>query len=115
MNTNQTCIRTITDEHLLKNARKNIKSNQKIFDTQSKIFSLLGNEVRLKIIHLLLRYEKLCVCDFTDIMGVNQSPISQHLRKLKDAQILENKRDGLTIFYFISKKMKGKLQLILEV
>lgn len=115
MNNTQSCIRTDIDESLLENATKNIKLNQRSFDNQSKIFSLLGNEVRLKIIYLLLMHDKLCVCDFTDILKVNQSPVSQHLRKLKDASILENQRHGLTIFYFISKKMKGKLQLILEV
>jgi DNA-binding transcriptional ArsR family regulator len=56
----------------------------------------------------------MCVCDLSDVLGMKQSPISQHLRKLKDGGLLENKRDGMTIFYFIPSKMKITLKNIIE-
>ncbi len=115
MNNSNNCSRTKIDTSLVKNATKDIKSNKKELDNQAKVFSLLGNEVRLKIIYLIIKYEKLCVCDFSDILGMNQSPISQHLRKLKDAGILENRREGLTVFYFIPNSKKDKLERLLEV
>ena len=71
MNANQTCILSIINVSLLKNATKHIKSNQIIFDTQSKIFSLLENAVRHKRIHLLLNYDKLWVHNSTDILCLN--------------------------------------------
>jgi len=115
MNNSSKCSRDEIDASLVKDATKEIKLNKKELDNQAKVFSLLGNEVRLKIIYLIMKYEKLCVCDLSDILGMNQSPISQHLRKLKDAGILENRREGLTVFYSIPNLMKDKLQLLLQV
>ena len=72
-------------------------------------FSLLGSEVRLKIIYILLKYEKLCVCDISEILQMNQSPVSQHLRKLKDADILISKREGVLINYYVNSSYKTEL------
>jgi DNA-binding transcriptional ArsR family regulator len=79
-----------------------------------KVFALLGNEVRLKIVTLLLNVERLCVCDISDILKVNQSPISQHLRKLKDAGLLENAREGITIYYKIPQEVRLMLRQIVQ-
>jgi ArsR family transcriptional regulator len=46
---------------------------------------------------------------------MNQSPISQHLRKLKDVGLLENKREGLTIFYSIPQDKKEQLRKIITL
>ncbi len=108
------CVTNFNKTHI-EDSKQIINTNNKTLKEESKIFSLLGNEVRIKIVFLIIKYEKLCVCDISDILEMNQSPISQHLRKLKDAGILENKRDGLTIFYFIPNHMKKKLELLIEV
>lgn len=115
MDNSTSCHRTEFNETLIERGKQILKSNKKKIASESKIFSLLGNEVRLKIVFLILKYERLCVCDFSDILGMNQSPVSQHLRKLKDAGILENHREGLTIFYFIPNHMKKKLELLIEI
>ncbi|PHR71076.1 MAG: transcriptional regulator [Arcobacter sp.] len=115
MSNSFSCCRTVINENLIENATKDYKVNKESLDNQSKLFSLLGNEVRLKIIYLILKYKRLCVCDFVDILEVNQSPISQHLRKLKDTGILENQREGSAVYYFIKNSMKDKLEIILEV
>ena len=108
------CVRDKNNDVLVKKAKKVLNKNKKNIDSQSKIFALLGSEVRFRIVYLLLNNKVLCVCDFCDILEMNQSPISQHLRKLKDGGILENKRQKLAIFYFISDSMKGKLQLLIN-
>ena len=46
--------------------------------------SSVGNSVRLKILYLLFEEKRLCVCDLSDILGMNISAISQHLRKIKE-------------------------------
>jgi len=61
-----------------------------------------GNTVRLKILFLLQERDQLCVCDLSDILGMNISAISQHLRKLKDSKIITCKKTGQTIFYSMS-------------
>ncbi|MFB9865616.1 ArsR/SmtB family transcription factor [Rufibacter immobilis] len=70
--------------------------------------SLAGNEVRLKILFLLYEEQNLCVCDLSDVLNMNVSAISQHLRKLKDGNIIKSKKTGQTIFYALNPEF-GKL------
>ena len=60
----------------------------------------------ISFVYLLINYEKLCVCDISDILNISQSATSQHLRKLKDGNVIDNVRDGATIFYFINDDIK---------
>jgi len=115
MNNHDSCSRKKINKVLITKAQLEIKNEKDSLISQSNIFSLLGNEVRYKIVFLILKYEKLCVCDLADILEMSQSPISQHLKKLKDAKILENDRQGVTIFYFITKNMKIKLINLLKI
>jgi len=109
------CTRENVDEILIDNAKNDIDTNQHTLVKQAQLFSLLGSEVRLKIVYLILKHEKLCVCDLSDILEMKQSPISQHLRKLKDADILVNHREGLLINYSVPSQMKSKIQSLIEI
>jgi len=109
------CTRENVDEILIDNAKNDIDTKQHTLVKQAQLFSLLGSEVRLKIVYLILKHEKLCVCDLSDILEMKQSPISQHLRKLKDADILVNHREGLLINYSVPSQMKSKIQSLIEI
>ena len=99
---------------MLESAKTLLKDDDKALKNKAKLFSLLGNEVRLKIVRLFLCYEKMCVCDLADVLDMKQSPISQHLRKLKDGGVLKNKRDGMTVFYSIEENVSDTLKKIIE-
>ncbi|PHR54162.1 MAG: transcriptional regulator [Arcobacter sp.] len=114
MNTTLSCCRIEIDDDLIDKAKALLKDDSTILLDKAKLFSLLGNDVRLKIVRLFLCYEKMCVCDLADVLEMKQSPISQHLRKLKDGGILENKRDGMTIFYFLKEDMRDTLLKTIE-
>ena len=114
MNRSLSCCRVEINDNLIEDAKALLKNDSSILEKKAKLFSLLGNEVRLKIVRLFLCYEKMCVCDLSDVLQMKQSPISQHLRKLKDGGILKNKRDGMTIFYFVDEAMKETLMKIIE-
>jgi DNA-binding transcriptional ArsR family regulator len=101
MNEN-TCIRVLADINQIKECRTKIKVVDESLVLLSNAFSLVGNEVRMKILYLLQEEGQLCPCDLSDILGMNISPISQHLRKLKDGKIITAKKTGQTIFYSIS-------------
>ncbi|MCF6172876.1 MAG: metalloregulator ArsR/SmtB family transcription factor [Campylobacteraceae bacterium] len=109
-----TCIRKNPDTDLLSKCIIFLENNSEETLKKSRVFSLLGNEVRLKIIMIFLNFDNLCVCDLSDILGIAQSAVSQHLRKLKDGGLLQNKRKGMTIFYSICKEKKEQLKKILE-
>ena len=106
MNINPQCIRKEVDYELINQAQDLIKEQKNLLKKKSEIFSLVGNETRLSFVYLLINYEKLCVCDISDILNISQSATSQHLRKLKDGNVIDNVRDGATIFYFINDDIK---------
>lgn len=114
MNTNISCCRVEIDSSLIESAQNELTRMQMILEQKARVLSLLANEVRLKIIYLFLKYERMCVCDLSDVLQMKQSPISQHLRKLKDGGLLENKREGMTIYYFIKEDEKECLINIIE-
>lgn len=99
---NNTCIRVLADVNQIKECREKVKDVDESLSLLANAFSLVGNDVRIKILYLLQEEGQLCPCDLSDILGMNISPISQHLRKLKDSKIITSKKTGQTIFYSIS-------------
>ncbi|MDD2619464.1 MAG: metalloregulator ArsR/SmtB family transcription factor [Syntrophomonadaceae bacterium] len=57
------------------------------------IFKALGEPTRLKIIKLL-SIKELCVCDLEEIMQISQPRISQHLKVLKYAGLVNERKEG---------------------
>ena len=98
------CIRLEADAKQIMNCRQVVQKMENSFDELSNILSLTGNPVRLKILYLLNQEEHLCVCDLSDILEMNVSAISQHLRKLKDRNIIFSRKEAQTIFYSIKKE-----------
>jgi ArsR family transcriptional regulator len=74
---------------------------------------LLGDKSRLTML-LLLRERDLCVCEIVDIMDMSQPGISQHLRKMKDAGLLNETRKGQWIYYSLNLEDKPYIQDILK-
>ena len=104
------CIRLEADAKQIMNCREVVQELDNSFDELSNNLSLAGNPVRLKILYLLNQEDRLCVCDLSDILEMNVSAISQHLRKLKDRKIIYSQKEAQTIFYTIKK---DKLSLLI--
>ncbi len=64
-----------------------------------RILSALADETRLRMF-LLLTKNELCVCELMMIMSMEQSRISHCLRVLKEAGLVESRREGKWIVYF---------------
>lgn len=112
MENSQTCIRILADEAQINSCKKVIKTNEKAFSTLSRLLALAGNEVRLKILFLLEEEKELCPCDMADILEMSIPAVSQHLRKMKDGDLVMSRRSGQTIFY----SLKGEhLPLVLPL
>lgn len=99
-----TCIRVLADPVQIRQCREKIAENGRSFSTISNVLALGGNEARLKILYLLEEEEELCPCDLSDILGMTVPAISQHLRKLKDGNIIAARKVGQTIFYSLRKE-----------
>jgi ArsR family transcriptional regulator len=79
----------------------------------AEVFKLLADKTRLSII-ALLKERELCVCDITDVTGMSQPNASQHLRKLKTAGLVNEKRKGQWIYYSLRVTDKPYLQSIYD-
>ena len=98
------CIRVFADQVQINECKKKIKENSTSLSQLSKVLELAGNEVRLKILYLLEEEDHLCPCDLSDILGMSIPAVSQHLRKLKDGNIIESRREGQTIYYSLREE-----------
>lgn len=101
---NNTCIRLLADQEQIRNCKIMLKIAQKSFRQLSNILALAGSEVRLKIIYLFEQEKELCPCDLADILGMSIPAVSQHLRKLKDGNIVETRKEGQTIYYSLTQQ-----------
>ncbi|MBA2564075.1 MAG: winged helix-turn-helix transcriptional regulator [Gemmatimonadetes bacterium] len=61
----------------------------------------LSDETRLRIIDLLRGGER-CVCELTDDLGAAQSRLSFHLKVLKDAGMVRDRREGRWSYYCLN-------------
>lgn len=73
----------------------------------------LGDEKRLRILVQLAGGER-CVCDLVDDLGAAQSLLSFHLRTLKDAGLVTDRRDGRWVHYSISAEGLVELEEFLR-
>ena len=70
----------------------------KIYDQETKLYKSLMHPARLAILDLL-REGEACVCHMEATFKYRQAYISQQLMVLRDAGLVEVRRDGLNIYY----------------
>ena len=61
-------------------------------------FQAIAEETRFEVVRLLASGEK-CVCDLQNELDAAQSRLSFHLKKLKDAGVITDRRDGRWVYY----------------
>lgn len=108
------CIRTKVNEKQIERSKETLKVFADELQTVATITNIIGNEVRLKILFLLYKEKSLCVCDLSDILNMNTPAISQHLRKLKDRNLVKTQRQGQTIYYSLTEDHKKLLENIFK-
>lgn len=74
-------------------------AEQEGLKTLADSLGVAGNLQRLKILYLLHAHKEMCVCDLAEVLELTDSAASQHLRKLKDKNIVKTRREGQTIYY----------------
>ena len=65
------------------------------------ILSKFTDNKQINIIFYLLAVEELCVCDIACLLNLSMASASHHLRKLANQNILDTRREGKIIYYFI--------------
>jgi DNA-binding transcriptional ArsR family regulator len=72
------------------------------FTPPANLFKALMHPARLSILEILRDGEQ-CVCHLEAVLGYRQAYISQHLMFLREAGLVEDRRDGTRIFYRVIK------------
>lgn len=68
-----------------------------------KVFKALGEPTRLRIIKML-SVQGLCVCELSETLDMLQPRVSQHLKILKEAGLIREKKEGYWVCYSLDKK-----------
>lgn len=63
------------------------------------LFKVLGNDTRIKLLHVLIRNNEAAVNQIADELDMTAQAVSSHLQKLAASGILGSRRDGNFIFY----------------
>src|SRR4030095_7807674 len=79
----------------------------------ARLFHALSDETRLRVLELLRDGER-CVCDLSEAVGAQQSRLSFHLRTLKEAGLVSDRRQGRWIYYAVRPEALGEVDLMLR-
>jgi ArsR family transcriptional regulator, lead/cadmium/zinc/bismuth-responsive transcriptional repressor len=96
-----TCTRAEADIRQIVRCQELLNTNSSSIEDIIKILALVGNKVRLQILYLLDKEKELCPCDLADILEMSVPAVSQHIRKMKDSDIVTARREGQTLYYSI--------------
>lgn len=64
-----------------------------------ELFKVLGNDTRIRLLHVLVREKETSVNEIADQLGMSAQAISSHLQKLSLSGIVGSRRDGTFIYY----------------
>jgi ArsR family transcriptional regulator len=82
-------------------------------DRTARLFHALSDGTRLAILERL-RFGERCVCDLTDALDAAQSRLSFHLKVLKDAGLVTDRRDGRWMYYTLSTETLNEVAELIE-
>lgn len=78
----------------------------------ARIFQVLAEPARARIVTALLEAGELCVCDLAAVVDQRETVTSQHLRVLRAAGTVRNRRDGRMVHYSLAD---GHVRLLMDV
>jgi len=78
-----------------------------------ELFHALSDETRLEIIELLRKGER-CVCELTDTLDAAQSRLSFHLRVLKEAGIVRDRKEGRWVYYELDRNAFEEVETLVS-
>ncbi len=79
-------------------------------ERMGEIAKALGDPIRLTLVDVLRKHAgEVCVCELLPLFKVSQPTLSHHLKKLRDAGIIDSERKGLWAYYYVRPKALREL------
>jgi len=79
------------------------------YEQTAEMMKALGHPTRLQILEVLSEEGESCVCHLENRLGQRQAYISQQLARLREADLVIDRREGLFIFYALRDNALGNL------
>jgi transcriptional regulator, arsR family len=90
-------VESLSREEAIDRAKINMLEAETI-DSLSKLFKVLGDPTRIKILWALNVHD-LCVLDICEVLGMTKSAVSHQLGTLKEAKLVKARREGKEVYY----------------
>ncbi len=75
----------------------------------------LGDPIRLQLVDVLRKHAgKVCVCELVPLFDISQPTLSHHLKKLREAGIVDSERQGLWAYYYVNPGALAELSAWLK-
>ncbi len=97
-------VETCSFLHVHKNKVEQVQQmmpDENTLNRLSDLFRVFGDGTRIRILYVLFE-EEVCVCDIAALLGMTQSAVSHQLRILKNARLIQSRRDGKTVYYSLA-------------
>jgi len=82
-------------------------------DRAVRLFHALSDGTRLSVMQRLRLGER-CVCDLTDALDAAQSRLSFHLKVLKDADLVTDRREGRWMYYTLNPETLNEMAELID-
>ncbi|WP_105618707.1 ArsR/SmtB family transcription factor [Vallitalea okinawensis] len=83
-------------------------------EKQIRILKALAHPIRLQIVKILIDHGELCVCQLNENVEFSQSNLSQHLKILRDASVVNTRKKGQWMMYRVEDESINKIMEALE-
>lgn len=85
-------------------------------ETTARLFKALADPHRVRIVNLLATSaEPVCVCEFTEVLGISQPTTSHHLKKLVAAGLLRREQRGVWAHYSLDPDALRSLAAVTDL
>ena len=79
-------------------------------ERMATVAKALGDPVRLQLVDVLRKHAgKVCVCELVPLFDISQPTLSHHLKKLRDAGVVDSERRGLWAYYYVNPEALQEL------
>ena len=74
------------------------KHSRERYAARARIAKAMAHPSRLLMLEAMEGKER-CVCELTELVGADQSTVSKHLAVLKQAGLVEDRKEGVMVYY----------------
>ncbi len=77
-------------------------------------FQTLADSTRLRCLVLIAAHDELCVCELVHALDLSQPKISRHLKLLRDAGVVDDRRERIWVHYRIARNLPAWARQVIQ-